>query len=103
MTAQNIHRRRAPTHPGELLREEILPAMNESVTAFARAIGVSRQSVHRILAEEKGITPEMALRIGKHVGNGPNVWLRMQQAYDLWQAERALAQVLKEIPEHRAA
>ena len=94
---------RCPTHPGEVLREDVLPAIGVSVTAFARAIGVSRQTVHAILRGDKGITPAMALRIGKFVGNGPGLWLRMQQAHDLWLAERALAQTLAGIETHRAA
>ena len=94
---------RCPTHPGEVLREDVLPAIGVSVTAFAQAIGVSRQTVHAILRGDKGITPAMALRIGKFVGNGPGLWLRMQQAHDLWLAERALAQTLAGIETHRAA
>ena len=94
---------RCPTHPGEVLREDVLPGLGVSVTAFARAIGVSRQTVHAILRGDKGITPAMALRIGKFVGNGPGLWLRMQQAHDLWLAERALAQKLAGIETHRAA
>ena len=94
---------RCPTHPGEMLRDDVLPALGVSVAAFARAIGVSRQTVHAILRGDKGITPTMALRIGKFVGNGPGLWLRMQQAHDLWVAERALAQTLAGIQTHRAA
>jgi addiction module HigA family antidote len=97
------HADRCPTHPGEVLRDDVLPALGVSVAAFARAIGVSRQTVHAILSGDKGITPAMALRIGKFVGNGPGLWLRMQQAYDLWVAERALAQTLAGIETHRAA
>ena len=100
-------RRRPPTHPGELLWEDVLPAMAISVGEFARRIGVSRQVVHRILAETHGLTPEMALRIGRFVGNGPGLWLRMQQEYDLWYASRTLKETLSGIeqyqPEKRAA
>lgn len=88
---------RAPTHPGALLREDVIPAMNISVAAFARGIGISRQWVHKLLAERQGITPEVALRIGKFVGNGPGIWLAMQQDYDLWHARRVLAETLERI------
>ena len=64
-------RRRPPTHPGELLREDILPAMGISVGEFARRIGVSRQVMHRILAETHGLTPEMALRMDDSSGTVP--------------------------------
>ena len=94
---------RCPTHPGEILREDVLPSLGVSVAAFARAIGVSRQTVHAILRGDKGVTPAMALRIGKFVGNGPGLWLRMQQTHDLWLAERELAQTLAGIETHRAA
>lgn len=94
---------RCPTHPGEVLRDDVLPALGLSVAAFARGIGVSRQTVHAILRGDKGVTPAMALRIGKFVGNGPGLWLRMQQGHDLWLAERALAQTLAGIETHRAA
>mgnify|MGYP002278120436 CR=1 FL=1 len=94
---------RAPTHPGALLREEVIPAMGISISEFARKIGVSRQMLHRILAESHGITTEMSLRIGKFVGNGPGIWLRMQQAYDLWFMKNELASELEEIQQHPVA
>lgn len=80
-----------PVYPGEILREDVLPALDISIGSFARSVGVSRQMLHRILAGTHGITPEMALRFGKFVGNGPEIWLSMQQAYDLWHAEHDIA------------
>jgi len=88
---------RAPTHPGEVLREDVLPELNLSVSEAARRLGVSRQQLHRILGCTHPITVEMALRIGKLAGNGPGVWLRMQQSHDLWYAEQKLASELKKI------
>ena len=95
-------RKRIPTHPGAVLREIALPAMRVSVSQAVREMGISRQSLHRILAGERGVTPEMAVRVGKYCGNGPGVWLRMQAAYDLWYAEKSLASQIKEIPTHVA-
>lgn len=89
---------RQPTHPGAVLREDVLPALGLSVTAAAAALGVSRQTLHTILSERQCITPEMALRIGKLCGDGPGIWLRMQQAHDLWHAERELTAELARIP-----
>jgi len=89
--------RRPPTHPGALLREDILPALKLSVSETARRLYVSRQTLHDLLSERKGFTPEMALRVGKLAGNGPALWLRMQQDFDLWHAERALAAELRTI------
>lgn len=104
MAEYTINKRpnREPTHPGAVLRDTVIPAVQVSVSEFARQIGVSRQTLHRILAETHGITPEMALRIGKYVGNGPGIWLRMQQAYDLWHTEKALSDELEKIQTHAA-
>jgi len=81
---------RKPTHPGEVLREDVLPAMHDSVTGFAKRTGMSRQSIHAILACKRAITPEAALRIGAVVGNGARIWLSMQMEFDLWKAEQVL-------------
>jgi len=81
---------RQPTHPGEVLREDVLPAMKESVTGFSRRVGMSRQSIHAILACKRAISPEAALRIGAVVGNGARIWLAMQMEFDLWQTEQTL-------------
>ena len=97
----NARPRRKPTHPGELLREDVLPALNISVSEAARRLRISRQTLHRILAGNAGVTPDMAVRLGKFCGNGPSLWLRMQQAYDLWHAEQRLADELTRIPTAR--
>jgi addiction module HigA family antidote len=92
--------RMKPVHPGEILREDVLPALGINISEAARQLGVSRQTLHRILAETHAITPEMALRLGKFCGNGPGLWLRMQQRYDLWLAEKRLRHLIKKIPSH---
>jgi len=92
-----------PSHPGALLREDVLPALRLSVTAAARTLGVSRQTLHAILAERAAVTPAMAVRLGKFCGDGPGIWLRMQMAHDLWQAERDLAEEVARIPTLHAA
>ena len=89
--------KRPPIHPGELVREEVLPALGLSVSEAARRLGISRQQLHRVLAGTHPITTEMALRLGKFAGNGPALWLRMQQAYDLWHAEQRLQGELAKI------
>lgn len=85
---------RKPTHPGAILREDVLPDLGMSVSAFARNLGVSRQTLHSVLAERSGITPEMALRMGALLGNGAQFWVDMQTKHDLWQAEEKLHDVL---------
>lgn len=88
----------APTHPGEMLREDVLPALNRSNTEIARMLHVSRQTLYDILGERQPITPQMALRIGKLTGTTPESWLNMQQAYDLRHAADEIGPVLAEIP-----
>ncbi|MFC1824285.1 HigA family addiction module antitoxin [Thermodesulfobacteriota bacterium] len=88
---------RPPIHPGEVLREDVLPALGLSVSEAARRLGISRQQLHRILACTHPITTETALRVGKFAGNGPGLWLRMQQAYDLWHAEQRMKADLSKI------
>ncbi len=92
-----------PSHPGALLRDDVLPSLRLTVKQAANMMGISRQMLHAILAGKSAVTPEMAVRIGKFCGNGPTIWLRMQSAYDLWQAERDLADVVEKIPTVHAA
>lgn len=94
---------RIPTHPGALLREDVLPALNMSVASAAKALGVSRQMLHRILAEKAPVTPEMAVRLGKFCGNGPDIWVRMQAAHDVAKATIELADEVRRIPRATAA
>ena len=92
-------RRRQPTHPGEILREDVLPALRLSVSEAARQLRVPRQRLHRVLAGRAPVTAEMALRLGRFCGDGPDLWLRMQQAHDLWHARERLGAALETIPE----
>jgi len=89
---------RAPTHPGDIIRDDVLPKLGVSVSEAARQLRVTRQTLHRVLAGRSAVTPEMAVRLGKFCGNGPVLWLRMQQAYDLWHAERRLRREVDRIP-----
>ena len=91
---------RCPTHPGALLKQDVFPALHLPVAEAARELGVSHQTLYKILGQTSPVTPEMAVRLGKWCGNGPGLWLRMQQAYDLWHAERALGEALAGIPSH---
>jgi addiction module HigA family antidote len=93
----------APTHPGAVLRDTVLPALRLSVIETARQLHVSRQTLHRILSEQAAVTPEMAVRLGRFCGNGPRLWLRLQQEYDLRRAEETLAKEIRNIPVHGEA
>jgi addiction module HigA family antidote len=91
---------RCPTHPGAMFND-ILPALGKPKTEIARLLGISRQMLYDILAQKKSITPTVAAKIGKLVGNGPAIWLRMQAAYDAWHAERDID--VSQIPTLKAA
>ena len=77
-----------PAHPGEILREDILPALSMSKTAVAEALGISRQTLYDILNEKQPVTAEMAVRFGKLFGNGARFWVNLQRGHDLAVAER---------------
>jgi len=79
---------RCPSHPGEVLREDIVPATGKSKSEIARMLGISRQHLHDVLAERKPVSPEVAVRLSKLFGNEPMFWIRMQGAYDAWHASR---------------
>lgn len=81
---------RPPVHPGAILRDIVLEGEGPTKTEFAAALGISRQMLHGILMEKYPVTVEMAVRLGHVLGNGPGLWIRMQQAYDLWHAERKI-------------
>ncbi len=91
---------RVPTHPGSIIYEDVLPALKISVIKAAKELHISRQALHKIMAEKASITPEMALKLAKFCGNTPSFWLRMQQQWDLWHTEKKLREELKDIPSH---
>ena len=77
-----------PIHPGEIIREDILPSVGLSVTGAAKALGVSRQMLHGILSGRKPLSAVMCLRVARLFGGSPEVWMRLQAAYDLKRSER---------------
>jgi antitoxin HigA-1 len=83
---RNPHR--APTHPGYLLADTVIPATGRSKAEIASLLGISRQHLYDVLNERKPISPSVAVRLGKLFGNGAGFWVRMQAAYDTWQAEQ---------------
>src|SRR5687767_3507666 len=87
-----------PIHPGELLREDVLPALGKPKAEIARILGVSRTTLYDVLSEKQSVTAPLAVRIGKMCGDGGRAWLAMQQAYDLANAERELAAEIAAIP-----
>ena len=82
------NRARCPTHPGALLREDLIPATGRTKSEIADLLGISRQHLYDVLRERKPVLPAVAVRLGKLFGDGAGVWTRMQAAYDTWHAEQ---------------
>ena len=95
--------RMRPPHPGAILKLDVIPSLKVSVSQAARELGVSRQLLHGILAERFPVSAEMAVRLGKWCGNGPDIWIALQRDYDLREAQKLLAGKLDKIPKHEAA
>ncbi len=83
---------RKPTHPGAIIREDVLPELGITQAQLANHLGVSRLSVSEILHEKRSVTAEMAVRISGVIGGTPESWLRMQEALDLWEANQKFDQ-----------
>jgi addiction module HigA family antidote len=86
-----------PLHPGEVLREEFLVPLKLSAGALARTCGLPRTRVERIAAETTGITADTALRLGKALSTSAQLWLNLQNRYDVEIARRALGKTLDKI------
>jgi addiction module HigA family antidote len=90
-----------PVHPGEIIREDILPGTGLSVTAVAKALGVSRQMVHDILAERRPLSAVMCLKVSRLFGSTPEFWIRLQAEYDLKKAaqnKKVMERVARIVP-----
>jgi len=92
-----------PVHPGEFLRDVVLPDVKMSKKDVAEALGISRALLYTILDGKSPVTASVALRLGKFFGNGPELWLNMQSNYDIAVMGKLLASQLKAIPTVKAA
>lgn len=86
-----------PPHPGDMLKEDILPALGLSVTDAAEQLGVSRVTLSRMINGRAAISADMAIRLGQWLGDGPEIWLKQQLQYDLWQAEQKSTAKIKPV------
>ena len=80
--ANDKPRQIAPTHPGEMLREDFMPDSGLTVSSLAGALGVSRQSINELLRGRRALSPTMALRLARLFGNSAQFWLQAQQALE---------------------
>ena len=76
-----------PPHPGEIIREFCIDALNMTITDAAKSLGVTRKTLSALLNAKAGISPEMALRLSKVFGRTPEGWLKLQIQYDLWKTQ----------------
>lgn len=79
---------RRPTHPGAVLREDVLPGLDITQGKLSELLGVSRLTVSQLLHEHRALSPDMAMRLEKLLGTSAESWLRMQEAVDLWEARQ---------------
>jgi len=84
-----------PPHPGETLKEDVLPDLGLSVTEAAEQLGVSRVALSRMINGRAAISADMAIRLSQWLGGGAEIWLRQQLQYDLWHAEQACTVKIK--------
>ena len=82
-----------PPHPGRSVKQNCLEAFDLSVTDGAKILGVTRQALSNLINEKSGISAEMSIRLSKAFGSTPEAWLRMQMAYDLWQAKKKAGKI----------
>ena len=95
--------KRRPTHPGEILREEFLEPLGMTQTEFSRRIKVSFRTVNEILNEKRGISPEMSLKLARFLGTSEELWLNLQDKYDLFRARQKNRKALSEIKPYKVA
>ena len=91
-----------PAHPGLLIKKDVLEVEGISVTEAARQLGVSRVTLSRVVNGKAAVSVDMALRLAQWLGTSAEVWLRMQAAHDLWQAEHQPRPKLKPLKRHAA-
>ncbi len=77
-----------PPHPGETLKEDVLPALGLTVTQAAEQLGVARVTLSRMINGRAAISADMAIRLAQWLGGSAEIWLRLQLQYDLWHAEK---------------
>jgi len=97
----NRHPAFEPPHPGEILRDDVLPAAGLTPAEAARRLRVSRQALHAVLSGKTGLSADMAVRVSRLFGSTPNHWLAIQASHDLWYVEREHAEEFAKI--HNAA
>ena len=81
--------KRKPTHPGEFIKEDILNEFDLSQGQLAKILGVSRKTINELVNQKRGLSPDLALRIGKFTKTNPKTWMNIQASWDLWIASKS--------------
>jgi addiction module HigA family antidote len=97
MTVPARPRECPPTHPGVFVREDILVELGMTQQQLAVRLGVSRRSISQIVNAQRGISADMALRLGKFTGTSAEFWMHLQEAWDLWHARQSVQTELNNI------
>jgi len=87
--------KRKPTHPGAVLKHDVIEPLGLSITAAAEQLGVTRKALSELLNERAALSPVMAVRVARATGTAPESWLNMQTKLDLWEAEQKTPKVKK--------
>ena len=92
-----------PPHPGEILKEDYLVPLELSITEAASALGVTRQALSALINGRGGVSPEMSIRLSKAFNTTPQLWLNLQQQFDLWKAQQKADEIqVKALVPHAA-
>ncbi len=94
---------RTPTHPGEILKEEFLEPMGITQSRLARELHTSFRAINELVNEKRGITTEMALKLSKYFGTSPQLWLNLQNQYDLYRVSLKKEKEIASIHPYNAA
>lgn len=89
-----------PTHPGEFINEDVLKELNMTQDQLAKVLGVSRRTINQLVNQKRGISADMALRLGKFTRTSPQMWLNLQNAVDLWDALHFSEKCIENIPSY---
>jgi addiction module HigA family antidote len=92
-----IELQRTPTHPGEILKEEFLLPYEMTQSHLAKALGTSFRAINELVNEKRGITVEMALKLSKYFGTTPQLWLNLQNQFDLYKVAKKKKDILDEV------
>ena len=93
--------KREPTHPGEVLNKDFLEPLGLSQTALAKELNTTFRTVNEIVNEKRNISPEMAIKLSRYFGTSAEVWLNLQNQYDIYRIKTRKSGILERIKPYR--